>query len=133
MLFVNVRGAACGKLVPSHAAQLFVGRRPSGSARLLAPRGCQRRPFAARVAGTAIDRVTFSLDGRRLKTAGAAGRDGSFAARIDPRRLRVGRHRLSARVEFVTGAGQAARTFHASFRRCPARKAGGRGPARFTG
>jgi hypothetical protein len=134
MLFVNVTGKSCGKLVPSHAAQLFVGSKPSGSARLAAPRACVKRPFRARVKGTAIDRVTFSVDGKRVRTASAAGADGSFAARIDPRRLRAGRaHRITARVEFVTGADQTARTLHATFRRCATGTTRTRGTARFTG
>lgn len=128
MLFVNVRGASCGKLVPSKAAQVFVGRRPSGSARLSAPRGCRKRPFRARVSGSAIDRVTFSVDGRRVRAAGRSG----LSARIDPRRMKRGRHRIAARVEFVTGAGRAPVTLRSSFRRCGVRKAG-RSRARFTG
>jgi hypothetical protein len=133
MLFVNVRGAACGKLVPSRAAQTFVGRRPSGQAALAAPRGCVRKPFRARVRGTAIDRVTFSVDGKRLKRVSAAGDGGAFAARVNPRRLRVGRHRVTARVEFVTGAGQPARTLRSTFRRCARARTRTRGDARFTG
>jgi hypothetical protein len=135
MLFVNVRGASCGKLVPSRAAQLFVGRRPSGEARLAAPGGCRRRPFRARVSGSAIDRVTFSLDGRRLRSVSQAAAGGAFSARIDPRRLRSGRHRIAARVEFVTGAARAPLTLRSSFRRCRAHRAArpDRGGARFTG
>lgn len=131
MLFVNVTGKPCGKLVPSRAAQLFVGNNPSGSARLAAAPSCAKRPFRTRVKGTGIERVTFSVDGHKVRTASAAGEDGSFAARIDPRRLSRGRHRLTARVEFVTGTGQAARTLRSSFRRCGARRT--RGQARFTG
>ncbi|MEA2468969.1 MAG: hypothetical protein QOJ57_3095, partial [Thermoleophilaceae bacterium] len=131
MLFVNVRGKSCGKLVPSRAAQTFVGRRPSGTAKLAAPRGCVTKPFRARVNGTGIDRVTFFVDGRRVKRVSAAGGDGSFTARVDPRRLRAGRaHRLAAKVEFVTGAGQAARTLRTTFRRCARAR---RGPVSFTG
>jgi hypothetical protein len=73
------------------------------------------------------------VDGRRVKSLSKAGGDGTFSARIDPRRLRSGRHRVSARVEFVTGAGQAARTLRSTFRRCPARKAARRRSPAFTG
>src|SRR4051794_34336694 len=111
MMFVNVKGS-CGKLVPSHAAQTFVGRRPSGSAALLGPGSCVKKPFRARVKGSGIDRVTFSVDGKRVRSHG-------LAARIDPSRMRGGSHRLAARVEFVTGSGQAARTLRRTFRRCP--------------
>jgi hypothetical protein len=130
MLFVNIRGEACGKLVPSHAAQLFVGRRPSGSARLASRRGCAKKPFRARVRGTAIDRVTFKVDGKRVRSTRAAGANGAFSARVDPRKLRVGRHRVTARVEFVTGAGKAPRTLRSAFRRCRTVR---RAQAQFTG
>src|SRR4051812_38422196 len=133
MLFVNVRGTSCGKLVPSRAAQTFVGRKPSGAAALAAPRGCVKKPFRARVKGTGIDRVTFFVDGKRVKRASAAGSDGTFAARIDPRKLRSGRgHRLAARVEFVTGTGQKARTLRSTIRRC-VKGAARRGQVSFTG
>jgi hypothetical protein len=129
MLFVNVIGKSCGKLVPSHAAQLFVGSKPSGNARLAAAPSCAKRPFRSRVQGTGIDRVTFEVDGHRVATRSASG--GSFVARIDPRKLSVGRmHRLTARVEFVTGSGQKPRTLRTSFRHCA--KAS-RGVAQFTG
>jgi hypothetical protein len=117
MLFVNVTGKSCGKLVPSHAAQLFVGSKPWGSARLAAAPRCAKRPFRARVRGTGIDRVTFKVDGHRVRSASAAG--GSFVARIDPRKLSGRRlHRLTARVEFVVGTGQRPRTLRSSFRHC---------------
>jgi hypothetical protein len=133
MLFVNVRGAACGKLVPSRAAQTFVGRRPSGRASLAAPRGCVRRPFLARVKGSAIDSVAFSVDGRRVASVRTARRDGSFAARIAVRRLAHGRkHRLVARVRFVTGAGRPPKVLRSSFSRC-ARASRAHPGARFTG
>jgi hypothetical protein len=130
---VNVRGAACGKLVPSRAAQTFVGRRPSGRASLAAPSGCVRRPFLARVKGSAIDSVVFSVDGRRVASVRTARRDGSFAARIAVRRLAHGRkHRLVARVRFVTGAGRPPKVLRSSFSRC-ARASRPRSGARFTG
>jgi hypothetical protein len=134
MLFVNVKGSECGKLVPSRAAQTFVGRKPSGRASLAAPRGCVRRPFRARVTGTAIDRVTFFVDGRRVRRTAAGEGGGSFSARVNARGLRSGRHRLAARVEFVVGTGQAARTLRTTFRRCPrAARTRPRSGARFTG
>src|SRR4051794_15595176 len=133
MLFVNVRGKSCGKLVPSRAAQTFVGRRPSGRASLRGPRRCVRRSFLARVKGSAIDRVAFSVDGRRVASVASARRDGSYAARVPVRGLARGqRHRLVARVRFVTGAGKPPVTLRATFRRC-ARASRSRPGARFTG
>jgi hypothetical protein len=81
------------------------------------------------VQGTGIDRVTFEVDGHRVATKSGSG--GSFVARIDPRKLSVGRmHRLTARVEFVTGSGQKPRTLRTSFLHCATAS---RGAAQFTG
>src|SRR3954453_20300215 len=79
MMFVNVKGS-CGKLVPSHAAPTFVGRKPSGGPPSRGPRSCVRKPFRARVKGTGIDRVTFFVDGRRVKRVSSAATGGAFTA-----------------------------------------------------
>jgi len=43
----------------------------------------------------------------------------TFALRIDPRRLRLGVHRLVAQVTFERGSGTKPKTFRLSFQRCP--------------
>jgi len=102
-----------------------------GTARMAAlGRHCRRRPFTAAVRGRAIRRVRFSLDGRRLPGVRRTG--SRFSVRIRPRRLRPGRHRLTARVSF-TGASQTrARTLRSGFAVC-ARPAERRAAPRFTG
>jgi hypothetical protein len=75
------------------------------------------RAFNVRVSGRQIRRVTFTVDGRRVAAVTRPDRLGRFQARIDPRRLRGGVHRVRARVEFVGGAGSA-RTLGMSFRTC---------------
>jgi hypothetical protein len=69
-----------------------------GRARLRMPRGCRRRPFSARVTGTGVTGVRFSLDGRRARAVGPR-----FALRVDTRRLTSGPHRVRARVSFGSG------------------------------
>jgi hypothetical protein len=88
-----------------------------GTARIAGARTCPVNPFSVRVTGRQIRRVTFTVDGRRVATVTRADRLGRFQARVDPRRLRSGTHRVQARVEFVRGAGSA-RTLRMSFRTC---------------
>jgi hypothetical protein len=70
-----------------------------------------------RVQGRQIRSVTYSVDGRRVATVTRADSVGRWTARVDPRRLRTGVHRVRARVQFRTGAGPA-RTLTMSFRTC---------------
>ena len=88
------------------------------------PRACASRSFRVRVRSDSAappQRVTVSIDGRRVRTTSSA----SFTVRVPVARLRPGRHRLT--VVAVDAAGnRTTRTFR--FRVCAAR----RGP-RFTG
>jgi len=89
-----------------------------GSARIAAVRACPiTSPVTLRVRGRQIRRVTFFVDGRRVAGVTRASSAGLYTARVDPRRLRVGVHRVRARVEFRSGAGPA-RTLNMSFRTC---------------
>jgi hypothetical protein len=90
-----------------------------GRARIAGARTCPVNSFSVRVTGRQIRRVTFTVDGRRVGTVTRADRLGRWQARIDPRRLRTGTHRVRARVEFNSGAGPA-RTLRMSFRTCAA-------------
>jgi hypothetical protein len=101
-----------------------------GRARIAGARTCPVRAFNVRVTGRSIRRVTFSVDGRRVGTVTRPDRLGRWQVRINPRRLRVGTHRVVARVEFIRGAGRA-RTLRTSFRTC-ARPAAQSAPS-FTG
>jgi len=89
-----------------------------GSARIAAVRACPiTSPVTLRVRGRQIRRVTFFVDGRRVASVARASSAGLYTARVDPRRLRVGIHRVRARVQFRSGAGPA-RTLNMSFRTC---------------
>jgi hypothetical protein len=90
-----------------------------GRARLLGPTGCTARAFHARISGTKVARVVFTLDGKRLKTLTRKNFRGTYAVRIDPRRLKVGVHRLIVKVTFQRGSGTKAKTMRLAFQRCP--------------
>jgi hypothetical protein len=101
-------------------AQAVLGTRLTpGRARLLGPTGCTARAFRARVSGVKIAKVVFRLDGRRIKTLTRKNFRGTYAVRIDPRRLRLGVHRLVATVTFQRGSATKAKTFRLAFQRCP--------------
>jgi hypothetical protein len=105
-------------------------QRPArGRAVLSGPSGCVPRPFTAVVRGRQIRRVTFFLDGRRLARRSARRGQRRFAVRVQPGRLGVGVHRVTARVVFRPASRTRQRRLVLSFQRC-ARSA----PApRFTG
>jgi hypothetical protein len=88
-----------------------------GRAQIAGARTCPVSAFNVRVTGRQIRRVTFTVDGRRVATVTRADRLGRWQARVNPRGLRTGLHRVQARVEFNRGAGSA-RTVRTSFRIC---------------
>jgi hypothetical protein len=68
-----------------------------------------------KVTGTAIDKVTFTLDGRKLRTMTAT--KGRLAAtKVRTATLKPGTHKLTARVTFTNGA--KAKTLTVRFSRC---------------
>jgi hypothetical protein len=103
---------------PSGRARL--ASKPSGIARLGLRGPCTRRSFGAAVTGRSIQRVTFSLDGRTIRT----DRSSPFTTRVSA--SRSGPHRVTARVMFRSDSRTKARTLRFGFRRCAA-------AVRFTG
>ena len=86
-----------------------------GKARLVGlPGGCVQRSFRARVIGDGIRRVEYRVDGRRV----AVRRRPAFAATIGVRRLRAGRHRLTAVVIYGSGDRAPTKRLSRVFRRC---------------
>jgi hypothetical protein len=88
----------------------------SGRARLRGPSGCVYQAFTARVRGRRIARVRFYVDGKLVKTVSDQRR--LYKAKIRPRGLGIGIHRVTARVQFVADARTPARTLRLTFRRC---------------
>jgi hypothetical protein len=99
----------------------------SGIARLRGPSGCVKTAFRARVTGRSIASVAFRVDGKLVKRI--TGERSRYTVRIKPRGYGFGRHRVVARVTFVTGSGTAPRRLPLTFRRC----AQGAVAPRFTG
>src|SRR4051794_6002827 len=104
-------------VAPAAAGVLGTRAVARGTARIAGARTCPVSRFNVRVTGRQIRRVTFTVDGRRVATVTRADRLGRWTARVNPRGLRAGRHRVQARVEFRRGAGPA-RTLRMSFRIC---------------
>ena len=91
----------------------------NGSARLRGPSGCVRGPFKATVRGSRIARVTFFVDGKRVKRITAPNGEGNrFTLSINPRGRSFGVHRVTARVEFAAASQTQTRTLALSFQRC---------------
>jgi hypothetical protein len=79
---------------------------------------CAAQKFRAYVAGDAIRRVVFSLDGRQLKSTRVADWHGRYWVDVDAVALSSGKHTLRARMQFIKAAGKKPRTLTLRFRRC---------------
>ena len=83
----------------------------SGTVTLAGATGCARRPFKARLAAPGVARVTFYLDGRKLRTMTAGqARSGRFLVDVNPLKLSYGVHRLTAKITLTCAHKQIART-----------------------
>ncbi|MEY2532599.1 MAG: hypothetical protein QOF29_509 [bacterium] len=103
-------------------AGLTVTSRPQrATASIRGPRACPRtRVVTATVTGRQIRRVTFLVDGRRVRTVTRADSRGRWALSLRTSQLRRGANRVTARVEF-SAAGQArTRTLRLNITRCAA-------------
>jgi hypothetical protein len=104
---------------PPNPEQLLLPERITpGSARLLAPTGCQSKAFSARVRGTQIATVVFRVDGNVVARLHKPNANGLFSIRINPARFRTGVHRLVATVTFKPRSGTRQKTLRVSFQRC---------------
>ena len=67
--------------------------------------GSKRKPFTLHIQALGIKQITFYIDGRELKTLSAGqAKNGEFAIRIDPSRLRYGAHRVSVKTVMTQSA-----------------------------
>jgi len=103
-----------GTTPPSGSGEVLPEEALSGRAVLRGPSGCSKTAFTARVSGRSIASVTFSIDGRKVKTVGK----GAFTLKIQPKKFGVGRHQLIAVVKFTKRSGTANRRLPLTFRRC---------------
>jgi prealbumin domain-containing protein len=91
-----------------------------GSAKMSGPRACPTtKVVAATVTGKRIVKVTFYVDGRKVKTLTKPnGKGGAFKLPIDVRKLAYGSHRVRVKVQFAKSSGTKAKTLRLSFSRC---------------
>jgi hypothetical protein len=91
-----------------------------GSAKLSGPSGCPRtNAIAATVTGRRIVKVTFYVDGKKVKTLTKAnGKGGRWTLPLNVRRLAFGAHRVQAKVQFAKSSQTKAKTLRLSFDRC---------------
>jgi hypothetical protein len=90
-------------------------KRIVSSAALSAPRSCVSRSFTAKVAGQGIASVTFTVNGRKVRTVTARDGQRAFALRMTPKH-RV--ERIRAQVKFVSGARRSAKVLDTTAIRC---------------
>ena len=90
-----------------------------GSARLSGPHGCPTTSaVAASVSGRRIVKVTFYVDGKKVKTLTHANRNGRWVLPMDVRRFAFGTHRVRVTVQFAKSSQTKAKTLRLSFSRC---------------
>jgi hypothetical protein len=90
-----------------------------GSARLSGPSGCPTTSaVAATVSGRRIVKVTFYVDGRKVKTLTKANRNGRWVLPMNVKRFAFGTHRVRVTVQFARSSQTKARTLRLSFSRC---------------
>jgi uncharacterized repeat protein (TIGR01451 family) len=91
-----------------------------GSARLRGLTGCaaRTRPATFTVTGKRIARVTFFLDGRKVRSVTRPDSSGRYRLTVSTRRLRPGAHRVKVRIQFTAASGTKTRTLSKSFDRC---------------
>ena len=82
------------------------------------PARCTTNRFFAWVRGNRISSVSFRLDGRQLKAVSVADWRGRYGVTIRPRKLSLGRHVVTARIEFVDGSHLEQRTVRLRFSKC---------------
>ena len=112
---VEVLAQAPGKQLVQPPPQVGVLARCEASPRMGGISGPQRRPFTVRVSSRGVKRITFYIDGHRMRTLQRSqAKGGQFSIKINPRRLSYGPHRVSFRMVMVNptcATAASARTF----------------------
>ena len=93
-----------------------------GKARLAGTVGCASARYAqASVSGSQIRRVTFYVNGRKVKTLNRANAGKSFRLRYLTKGLKTGSYAVRARVEFSSASKTSPRSYNLQFSRCAQR------------
>jgi hypothetical protein len=82
---------------------------------------CLLRPVRARVRGSSVRTVVFSLDGRVIQRVSRPDQDGVFGVTVERTTLPRGKHVLRAKVFFVARAHRRPEVLRLAIRRCPER------------
>jgi hypothetical protein len=90
-----------------------------GSVKLRGPSGCPTTSaVAAAVSGRRIVKVTFYVDGKKVKTLSEPNRDGRWVLPMNVKRFAFGTHRVRVTVQFARSSQTKAKTLRLSFSRC---------------
>ena len=109
-----------GAVAPVGASGGVTSRR--GTARISGTVGCATAQYAsASVAGNQIRRVTFYVNGKKVKTLTKKNAGSTYRLRYRVKSLKVGAYKVRARVEFVTASGTKAKDLKLQFSRCAPR------------
>jgi hypothetical protein len=104
---------------PTPQVRVSPARVRPGSARLRGPSGCPTTSaVAATVSGRRIVKVTFYVDGKKVKTLTKANRDGRWVLPMNVKRFAFGTHRVRVTVAFARSSQTKAKTLRLSFSRC---------------
>ena len=74
--------------------------------------------MAASVSGRRIVKVTFYVDGKKVKTLTEANRNGRWVLPMNVKRFAFGTHRVRVTVQFAKSSQTKAKTLRLSFNRC---------------
>ena len=103
----------------SPQVQVSPARVRPGSAKLSGPSGSPTTAaVAASVSGRRIVKVTFYVDGKKVKTLTEANRNGKWVLPMNVKRFAFGTHRVRVTVQFAKSSQTKARTLRLSFSRC---------------
>ena len=93
-----------------------------GSAKLRGTVGCASSAYAkARVTGKQIRRVTYYVNGKKVKTLTKPNAGTAYELRYRTSSLKVGSYRVRAKVQFTSASGTPAKTLSLQFSRCKVR------------
>ncbi len=113
---LTVRNSGSGSTTVLSPAESDV-QSGKNTAKLKVSEGC--KPVAkARVTGTDVQRVVFSVDGKKVDTVGSA----PFATQIITKRYSKGRHKLTAAVSFTAASSNLAASLRGGFLRCAVKR-----------
>ena len=104
---------------PTPQVRVSQARVRPGSAKLRGPSGCPTTSaVAATVSGRRIVKVTFYVDGKKVKTLTKANRNGAWVLPMNVKRFAFGTHRVRVTVSFARSSQTKAKTLRLSFSRC---------------